>query len=184
MKINNIGNVSNTKQLQKQDGAKAKKVDPVPKKDKSDKASGDIFEKSKAEDKGFVYNKATIDQLKAESQKSFDNLKKMIDNMLKKQGMSFDLSSSDHMINIDPATRAEASEMIGENGPYGVEAMSDTIVDFAIAISGGDKSKFDTLKAAIDKGFNEAGKALGGLPEISMKTYDRIMEKLDIWKNE
>lgn len=177
-------NIINSKRLQNQDKVEAKKVDPVPKQDKSDKASRDIFEKSQLEDKGIVYNKSTIDQLKAESQKSFDNLKKMIDNMLKKQGMSLELSASDPMIDIDPATRAEASEMIGENGPYGIEAMSDTIVDFAIVISGGDKSKFDTLKAAIDKGFNEAEKALGGLPEISMKTYDRIMEKLDSWKNE
>ena len=61
---------------------------------------------------------------------------------------------------------------------------SDTIVYFAKAISGGNKSKLDKLIAAIDKGFSEAGKALGGLPEISMKTYDRIMEKLDVWKNE
>lgn len=181
MKINNLINI---KQLQNKDHAKAKKVDPLPKENKAAKQRVDSFEKSKPEDKGFVYNKATVDQLKAASQKSFDNLKKMIDNMLQKQGVSFDLASSDQMIDIDPATRAEASEMIGENGPYGVEAMSDTIVDFAVAISGGDKSKYDTLKAAIDKGFDQAGKALGGLPEISMKTYDRIMEKLDVWKNE
>lgn len=181
MKINNLSNI---KHLQNKDNAKAKKADPVPKKETADKANKDVFEKSKLEDEGIVYNKATIDRLKVESQKSFDQLKRMIDNMLKKQGVSFDLSSSDTMIDIDPATRAEASEMIGENGPYGIEAMSDTIVDFAIAISGGDKSKFDTLKAAIDKGFKEAEKALGGLPEISMKTYDRIIEKLDVWKNE
>lgn len=181
MKINNIINI---KQPQNQVNTKVKKVDAVSKDDKSNKVSKDIFEKSKLEDTGVVYNKATIDQLKVESQKSFDQLKKMIENMLQKQGKSLDLSSSDHLISIDPATRAEASEMIGDNGPYGIEAMSDTIVDFAIAISGGDKSKLDTLIAAIDKGFNQAGKALGGLPEISMKTYDRIMEKLDVWKHE
>lgn len=184
MKINNMNNVINTNRLENQDNAKAKKADPVPKIDKSVKTSGDIFEKSKIENKGHVYSKSTIDQLKVESQKSFDNLKKMIDDMLQKQGMSFDLSASDYMIDVDHVTRAEASEMIGENGPYGIEAMSDTIVDFAITISGGDRSKLGTLRAAIDKGFNEAGKKLGGLPEISMKTYDRIMEKLDVWKGE
>lgn len=180
MKINNIINIT---QPQNQANAKVKKVDTVPKEDKSNKTSKDIYEKSKQEDNGVVYSKATIDHLKVESQKSFDQLKKMIENMLQKQGKSFDLSSPDRMITIDPSTRSEASEMIGENGPYGIEAMSDTIVDFAIAISGGDKSKLDILTAAIDKGFNQAAKALGGLPEISMKTYDRIMEKLDVWKN-
>lgn len=184
MKINNSNNPINIKRLQSQENVKSKKADPVPKNNESTKTSGDLFEKSKTEDKGHVYSKATIDQLKVASQKSFDRLKEMINTMLQKQGASFNLSSSNQMINIDSATRAEASEMISENGPYGIEAMSDNIVDFAKAVSGGDKSKFDTLKAAIDKGFNEAEKALGGLPEISMKTYDRIMEKLDLWKNE
>lgn len=62
--------------------------------------------------------------------------------------------------------------------------MCDKIVEFAIAISGGDKSKLDTLITAIDKGFSEAGRILGGFPDISLKTYDRIMEKLNDWKNE
>jgi hypothetical protein len=34
----------------------------------------------------------------------------------------------------------------------------------------------------VDKGFNEALEAFGGtLPEISYKTYDAVMEKLDAW---
>jgi len=38
------------------------------------------------------------------------------------------------------------------------------------------------MKAAIDKGFQMASKALADyLPEISMKTYDAITEKLDAW---
>lgn len=178
MKINNINNLNN---LQNMESNKSKKVDPVA---KVNNVSAAVFEKSRAEDKGHVYNKPTIDQLKKESEKSFNNLKRMIENMLQKQGTTLKLLGPDELVNIDEATRAEASEMIGDNGPYGIEAMSDTIVDFAKAISGGDKSKLDKLIAAIDKGFSEAGKILGGLPEISMKTYDRIMEKLDIWKNE
>lgn len=178
MKINNIRNMNN---LQNSNSIKSKKIESVPKTTNENAA---VFEKSKPEDKGHVYNKPTIEQLKKESDKSFANLKRMIENMLQKQGTTLKLLEPDELVNIDEATRAEASEMIGDNGPYGIEAMSDTIVDFAKAISGGDKSKLDKLIAAIDKGFSEAGKILGGLPEISMKTYDRIMEKLDIWKNE
>lgn len=88
------------------------------------------------------------------------------------------------MINIDPAIRAEAIEMISNNGSYEIKAMSDTIVNFTIAISGGDKFKLDILIKGIDKGFNYAGKELGGLPEISTKAYDRIMKKLDVGKHE
>ena len=178
MKISNKVNLNNIPIKEDLNNKKVEEVSKV----KSTPAA--TFEKSKVEDKGHVYHKPNIDQLKKDSQKSFNDLKRMIENMLQKQGTTLKLLGPDELVNIDEATRAEASELIGDNGPYGIEAMSDTIVNFAKAISGGDKSKLDKLVAAIDKGFSEAGKALGGLPEISMKTYDRIMEKLNIWKNE
>lgn len=178
MKINNVNNLNN---LQNKDSIKNKKIESVPKVKNPPAA---VFEKSKAEDETHVYDKSTINKLKMESAKSYDALKKMIEELLTRQGKTLNLVGSDHMIKVDATTRAEANELIGPNGPLGIEAMSDTIVDFAKAISGGDKSKLDTLIKAIDKGFSEAGRILGGLPEISMKTYDRIMEKLDIWKNE
>ena len=177
MKINKIANLNN---IQSKENSNQKKVNTSTKEKNTPAA---VFEKSKVEDKGHVYDKSGIDKIKMESAKSFDALKKMINKLLVSQGKAANSLGSDEMINIDAETRAEAAEMIGENGPYGVEAMSDSIADFAIALSGGDKSKLDTLIKAIDKGFSEAGKALGGLPDISMKTYDRIMEKLDIWKN-
>lgn len=75
--------------------------------------------------------------------------------------------------------------MIAEDGPLGVETTSGKIVDFAKALSGGDKGKLEELKGAIEKGFNEAKRILGGtLPEISQKTYDSIMDKLSAWENE
>jgi hypothetical protein len=52
----------------------------------------------------------------------------------------------------------------------------------AVANAGGDTEKFDQIKAAIEKGFEMAKETLGGtLPEISMDTYDAVMEKLDNW---
>lgn len=178
MKISNNGNLIN---IPIKENLNTKKVEAVTKV-KTQPAT--TFEKSKVEDKGHVYHKPTIDQLKKDSEKSSDTLKRMITDMLSKQGKSFDSLNSKELIKIDAATRAEATELIGPDGPLGIEAMSDTIVDFAKAISGGDKSRLDTLKNAIIKGFQEAEKALGGLPEISVNTYDRIMEKLDIWDKE
>ena len=59
------------------------------------------------------------------------------------------------------------------------------MVNFAKAISGGDKSKISILRDAIEKGFKEAEEAFGGvLPEISHKTLERTMEKLDDWEKE
>ena len=106
----------------------------------------------------------------------------MVEELLKSQGKVLkDLLPGD-TVKVDGATRLEASKLIADDGPLGIEAMSDKIVDFAKAISGGDKGKLETLKKAIDKGFREAERILGGLPDISMKTYDRSMEKLDLWE--
>lgn len=74
--------------------------------------------------------------------------------------------------------------MIGEGGALSPEKVSNRIVDFTKAISGGDKEKHETLKAAIKEGFEQVEKALGQeLPEISSKTYDLVMQKLDEWVN-
>jgi hypothetical protein len=63
-----------------------------------------------------------------------------------------------------------------------VEKTSDRIVQFAIAAAGNDPGKLEAIKAAVEKGFAMASDALGGaLPEISLKTHDAIMEKLDAW---
>ena len=54
-----------------------------------------------------------------------------------------------------------------------------------LAISGGDKAQIGKLKAAIEDGFKQAKEALGGyLPEISQKTYDEVMKRMDEWANE
>ena len=173
MKIGGINNIQNTEKL------KRDKVD-FPKKANNEPSV--IFEKTKEDDIKTTYDKASIDKLKNESNKSFDALKKMVEELLKSQGKVLkDLLPGD-TVKVDGATRLEASKLIADDGPLGIEAMSDKIVDFAKAISGGDKGKLETLKKAIDKGFSEAERILGGLPDISMKTYDRIMEKLDLWE--
>jgi predicted KAP-like P-loop ATPase len=77
---------------------------------------------------------------------------------------------------------ADAQAAISEDGAFGVKAVSERIVSFAIAISGGDSSKLAELKKAIDKGFEQAEKSFGGtLPDICSETYDEIMRKLDEW---
>lgn len=88
------------------------------------------------------------------------------------------------MLIADEKTRAKAAEAISENGEWGVEAVSDRLVAFAKAISGNDKTKVGELKAAIAEGFKEAERILGGkLPEISQKTYEETMRKLDEWSS-
>lgn len=146
-----------------------------------------VYEKSHYEAKAtyekpaHVYDKAAVEKLKAESKKNYESLRRLVEELLRKQGKTIKLIDSTEVIEIDEETRLEAQKMIAEDGPLGIEAVSQRIVDFAIAISGGDKSKLDTLKAAIDEGFKQAKKILGELPDISKQTYNLIMEKLDKW---
>jgi hypothetical protein len=87
-------------------------------------------------------------------------------------------------IDIDQATRDEAASLIGEDGPFGVKQVTQNILDFAKALSGGDPSKIDLLKDAFIKGFDEVANMFGGrdkMPEISMQTYDAVMKGFAEW---
>lgn len=131
-------------------------------------------------------DRATIQRLKEESNQAYHQLREMVRQLLERQGLTFrDLATFEGDIPIDEKTRLAAQAAIDEGGPMSPESVSDRIVDFAKAISGGDKSKLETLRGAIEKGFKAAAEAFGGkLPEISHKTYAMIMEKLDAWGNE
>lgn len=135
---------------------------------------------------GHIYDKETVDKLKHQSEKAHRHLMDLIEKLLLKQGHSIKTITSEEwaQIEVDEETRLEAQRMIDPGGPLSAEAVSDRIVDFAKAISGGDIEKLDKLKEAIDKGFKEAEKILGELPQVSRETYDLIMEKLDAWAEE
>ncbi len=129
---------------------------------------------------------ATIQSLKESSEQSFNKLRELVRQLLERQGLTFvELKDFKGEVKIDDQTRAEAAAAVADGGPLSAESVSDNIVAFAQAISGGDKSKLETLRTAIDKGFAEASKVLGGsLPEISQRTHDLINQKLDAWANE
>ncbi len=89
-------------------------------------------------------------------------------------------------IQVDQETIDKAKELTSENGYYGVKQTSERILDFAKAISGGDTSKADILKDAIQKGFDSAAELWGGMdkaPQITKDTYDAVMKGFDEWVN-
>ncbi len=128
----------------------------------------------------------SIEKLREESEKAYDSLKQIVIKLLVRQGYSVERLKSGEIDNleVDEAARNEAAGLIADDGPLGAEAVSSRIVEFAKAISGGDKSKLGMLREAVDEGFNQVKNILGVLPEVSLKTYDLIMEKLDKWENE
>ncbi len=124
-------------------------------------------------------------EVKKAADEANSRLKALVKELLARQGMTFkEAINSPEEIKVDEKAVTEANELISEGGKFSPEAVSDRIVNFAKAISGGDTDKYELLKDAIEKGFNEAKELLGGsLPDISNKTYDLVMEKLDNWAN-
>ncbi len=127
-----------------------------------------------------------IEALQAEADKATENLRKLVEELILKQNKNYVASTKDGSTSALYSTEdvEAAQQAVSEGGEYSVDAVSDRLVDFAIAISGGDKSKLSELISAIDKGFAAAKDDLGGkLPDISQQTYDATMEKLNNWAN-
>jgi len=112
----------------------------------------------------------------------FDLLRGLVLNILKDQGIGFQIPTGDQQIDLSEISQEEASSLIDEDGYFGVEQTSSRIVDFATGLSGNDPSRLAAIKDGVEQGFQEALDAFGGwLPDISYDTYDAVMEKLDLW---
>ena len=161
----------------------------------SDEAA--VYEKS-SDDKAISDNykntdrTALIQQLKADQEKMINNLLDIVMKSINGQGSTFAIATQDDMwkflaegkFEADPETIKKAQEDISEDGYWGVNQTSDRIVDFAIALSGGDTSKADMLLDAFKKGYEQATGVWGKkLPEITEKTYDAVVDKFEQWKN-
>jgi hypothetical protein len=105
----------------------------------------------------------------------------LLTQIFKKLGLSTSIDIGDgKQSDLQTMTPEDAQKLIADDGYWGVDKTSSRIADFAIAQIGDDPSRVDKVKEAIMKGFNEAKEAFGGqLPEISQKTIDAVMEKID-----
>lgn len=113
---------------------------------------------------------------------TYSTLREMLVGIMEEQGITTRIASGDTSIDFRDLTPEKARELISEDGYLGVEQTSERIVQFALSIADGDPNKLAEIKASIDKGFQMAAEALGGvLPNISIETYNAIMDKLDAW---
>ncbi len=135
-------------------------------------------------------NAALIAQLKADQQNKTAQMQSLVTKMFKQQGVT--IGSTDEMwkalaggnFTADADTIAQAKQDISEDGYWGVSQTSDRIFSFAMALSGGDEEKMQSMKSAVEKGFKEATKSWGkSLPDISSQTYDSVMKKFDDYFN-
>ena len=161
----------------KQEAAPTKKDGSPP----SEKAN------KKSPSQGYAVDGKRMDALLKEQSLLENQFRRMIFDLLERQGYA--LNTLEGMtpeeienleISVDDEARQEALDLIGPDGPYGVEATSDRIIEFAKVLANKDPSRLPALREAIEKGFDQAKNMLGGsLPEISTKTHARTMEKFD-----
>lgn len=157
---------------------------------------GVVYEPSKettqtSSKKNAKVDSETIAKLKADADQRLSQLKGIVEQLITKQGKTSETVSIwsqfrqgilDGTITVDEATAKQAQEDISEDGYWGVKQTSERILDFAKALTGGDSSKVEDIRTAIEKGFSEAAKLWGDeLPEISQKTHDAVMKGLDEW---
>lgn len=131
-------------------------------------------------------NEELIAKLKADAESRMEQLQNIVTQLISKQGKAFATANDmwsflrEGNCTVDAATKAQAQEDISEDGYWGVNQTSDRIVDFAMALTGGDPDKVDKMINAFKKGYAQAEKTWGGeLPEISKKTYDAVLEKFE-----
>lgn len=88
-------------------------------------------------------------------------------------------------LRFDELTPEAAQKLVADDGYWGVEQTSSRIVEFALGLAGKDPALLDKIREGITKGFDMAKRDFGGeLPEISQKTIDTVMKKLDDWAEE
>lgn len=77
-------------------------------------------------------------------------------------------------------TPEEAAAAVSEDGAWGVNAVSTRLLEMAMQLSGGDVSKAEMLREAVQKGFEAVG-ALESLPQVCQDTYAETMKRFDYW---
>ena len=150
---------------------------------------------SKSSSKTYKPNLDLVNQLKADAEARTQQLRSLVEEMMTKQGSTFGVANygEDSMwrflakgdFTVTEAAKLEAQKAISEDGYWGVKQTSERILSFAKALTGGDPSKIEEMKAAFEKGFSQATKAWGqDLPSISNDTYDAVMAGFDKWAQE
>ena len=81
---------------------------------------------------------------------------------------------------ITQLSQSEASDLVSENGFFGIANTADRISNFIISAAGDDLQKLEVGKEGMLRGFKEAEKIWGGeLPEISQKTIEKATQAVD-----
>lgn len=151
-----------------------------------------VYEKSSETDKQKTnlserkVDQETIDRLKADAEERTAQLRGLVEKLLLKQAGTASnaegLANVFRKLEVDKETVEQAKADIAEDGYWGVEQTSDRLLSFAKALAGDDKNLAGQMVDAFKKGYEQAEGAWGEkLPELSQKTYDKTLEKMQEW---
>ncbi len=193
MSVNGISNVNQTYENKGTTKTKSNQSERSEQTKASENAAAAVYEKSEQSTdtkKIYTRDQVTVDRLKAEADRRTQSLRDLVQKLLVAQGETYTNSTDiysllrEGKVQVDDETRLQAQKDVAEDGYWGVEQTSDRMVEFAKALSGGDTSRANELIDAVKKGFDEATKAWGGdLPEISKRTMDTAISKLEAWRD-
>jgi len=132
---------------------------------------------------------AKLDELWRDTNHAGDALRKLIASALGKDdasGQGF-WAVRAKGIKLSEADRAQAQEMVSEEGFFGVKKTTERIMDFAKALvgEGASEAQIEKMRAAVQKGFDEVARMFGGfdkLPQVTKDTHAAIMSAFDDWK--
>jgi len=155
---------------------------------RQDEAS--VYEKS-AVGTTYAPDAGKVKELWSAHEAKVDSFRRLVETLLTKQGQKASQGFGKGplwrgpMVEITEEARAAAQKEIEEGGYFSVEETAKRILNFAVALSGGDPGKIDLLRDATMKGFAAAEKAWGGkMPEITQKTMEAVKKGFDEWAAE
>ncbi|MGL1930157.1 MAG: hypothetical protein OCC45_00150 [Desulfotalea sp.] len=115
----------------------------------------------------------------------FRMLRELLATNLKEQGVAIQFSTGEIEIDIETITQEEATELVSDEGYFGVENTAQRMFDFAVKVAGDDPTRLDAIVTGMRDGFAQAEEAWGGtLPDISYETRDAIETKLKEWSGQ
>jgi len=193
MKTGNIGNTPN-QFTQFQNAPKTGKPDGKPDGNNAFTNPVDTFTPSAALQsdrpglKGAA-NAAEVNRLWNETNHAIDAVRKLVQSMLGKSdatGQGFWAVRAGGNFQLSEADRAQAQELISDDGFFGVQQTTDRIMGFAKALvgEGASEKQIESMRAAVQKGFDEVARMFGGfdnLPDVTKRTHAAIMEAFDKW---
>ena len=133
-------------------------------------------------------NPTQVNQLWRDSNHVTDSIRTLISSALGRSnatGQGFWAQRADNVA-LSQADRLQAQQLISDDGFFGVTQTTGRIMNFAMAMVGenASESQIETMRAAVQRGFDDVARMFGGfdkLPQVTQDTHTAIIQRFDEW---